>query len=290
MTRSQDNSTAHSERTGLTANGSLVDLPQYQHTVSQDVNRLEFSLQRAFRSGWALRMSAPYIIKEQSGGIADVNSFTAEQLIAAQRAQISHHQTDDEDGFGDGNISLYRMWRGALTSSDQLILSLGTTLPFGHVEGQPLPGHTGGQHLRHFGNGSFDPVANLSWYQPIGVNQELSFGLFHRKPTSTGDEGYRGSSESNWRLGYSKTWTRFRASTSFNYNRRGFSSWSDMRDEGSGVESYDAGLSIAWTQTQRRTVSLNVSIPLDQHNLSPLGDTFDKGPSVFIGYAMPFSF
>jgi len=287
LLRSYDYQFSHPDSTGVSEAGEVFDVPQHEHSVALDVNRLELNLQYSFHANGALRLQLPYEQKNQRAHITPIENLSQEQMTAAERAAALHHQTDRFDGFSDAFLRLAWQVPGLLADHDQLILNLGTSLPLGDTAEDPARSQDSGPHnLLQFGNGTYDPLLDVSYYLPLGTVYELTLSGFARIPGDTNDEGFRGARQVNWRTALSRNWQDLRLTVSMSGLHSGYARWNGVRDENSGQDAYDASLGVTYTRSGHN-ISAGLTIPTSQTNRSPIGRTFDKGPTIYVGYALP---
>jgi len=290
--RSFDYEGGHPEDKGLSEDGQVIAVPLHEHSVSLDINRLELNLQYIFRRDWALRLFLPYEQKNQSVMVTPVETFTPEQWQAALRGGYIHHRDETYKGLSDGFLRVAFLWPALFSMEDQIVVSAGVSLPFGRTEDDPIrAGMAGEEHLHlQFGTGTYDPLLDVSYYLKLSKGYEVSLSAFGRFPTANNHHGYRGGQELSSQLGLSRNWKKGRLNFGLAGVRTGYANWSGERDLNTGLKAIDAQLGGAYSPRKGRTISLNLSIPLSQKNLAPGAESFEKGPTVYLGFAMPLPF
>ena len=288
LVRAYDNSSAHNEFEGLSEDGEVVALPLHEHDIRLNVARLELNLQYIIRADWAVRLFLPYERKDQSVAAVRIAPMTEQEWAAAQRGSQRHHQTVEKDGFTDGLLRVLHSRTNLFAAGDQLTISPGLTLPFG--ETSPRPDIEGRHFLLQFGNGTYDPMLDISYFNKATANLELLASISQRYPLDTNDHGFRGSRETSWRAGASYSWDLTRLTASVNGIRTGFATWDGEPNYNTGIESYDGALSLGIKLPGEGYLNATVSLPISRRNRSELGDSFDRGATFWLGYSLPIGF
>ena len=291
LLRSFDYQGGHDEDKGLTDDGTVIEVPLHRHEVNLDINRLELGLQYSFRQDWAVRLLLPYEEKDQSASLHPIAELSAEEWQAALNNGQIHHRDESYHGLADGFLRLVYLRPALFSSMDQFVFSTGVSLPLGQTEEDPiLAGQQGREHLHlQFGNGTYDPLIEMSYYL-TGHDFELALSGFYRHPVETNDKGYRGSRELNWQAGLSRNWTDLRVSLTWTGVRNDYAYWDGMRDENTGLSAYNGSLGVTYSPRPGRSINATLSLPISQRNLGEAGESFEVGPTVYLGYAMPLNF
>lgn len=279
----------HPETQGFDAEGQVVDLPLHEHEVRLDMARFELNLQSVFHDSWAIRVFLPYEQKDQSVAANRVDFMDEVQWAAAARGSQVHHRTEKQDGFTDGALRWIYSRSNLFTFGDQLVLSPGLSLPFGDTAEKP-EAETGRHFLLQFGSGTYDPVLDLSYYVKISPKYELAFSGAYRRSLDTNDKGYRAGSESSLRLGLSRHFQKLRLTGALFGLRTGFATWSGQPNYNTGIESLDGSLGANFKPPRNGNLNLTLSLLIDRRNRSSLGESFDRGPTVYLGYSLPLSY
>lgn len=276
----------HDELHGLDANGNLIDVPLHRHAVSLDFTRIETEVQHTLADGWDVWLRVPYDIKDQSVSIELVDPATQAEQEAMERNSFIHHRDDTYRGISDLKL-LGAHWRSsAFRSGDAFELALGTSIPVGKTEPDPImAGDAGEEHLHiQFGSGTFDPLLELYYATAVSSGIVLrGFGL-GRFPFYQNDKTYRGPIEVSSGLSIEQhdvfATISLRAVYSFFY--QGYAYWDGERDPNTGLLSNSVVLGATSDVGWRTSLGVAVRYPFAQRTLSSEGDTFEQGPTFLL--------
>ncbi|MEE2822242.1 MAG: hypothetical protein VYA53_04595 [Acidobacteriota bacterium] len=263
----------------------------HRHEVSLDSLRLELELGIQFHRSWSLKFRLPYDIKHQQSQVKFIEEITEEQRIATLKNQYIHHRTENYSGLSDLMVLANFQKVGLFREGDFLSASFGSTLPTGRTEEDPNRlGERGLRHLHiQFGNGTFDPLFEVSYR--TSVSNKLSIGgqAFNRFPFSENKKGYRGPIETTAGLilDYKiKPAISVHVNPTLNY--QGFAYWFGTRDVNSGLIGTSVLMGISIRSWKGMDTGLNFLYPVSQRTLSD-GDAFRRGPTVLLTFSRAFA-
>ncbi|MFT4638137.1 MAG: hypothetical protein ACI8T1_001455 [Verrucomicrobiales bacterium] len=280
----------HAEDIGLSETGAPIGITPHRHDVELNLTRFEIGLSRNFNDTWDAALRVPYFIKEQTASVAFPSGGTAEEREAARRNGDIHHRTETYEGIGDPELTIGWRKRDLLGENSVFRFSLGLTLPFGETEEDPwLLGDAGLKHLhQQFGNGTFDPIADLYLGKPINDDWGWSVYAKARLPLYKNKYGYRGAPELLLapRLTYLVN-RKLSISAGAAAQYFGYSEWDSGRDRNSGQFSVNASASLGYKVSEQVTGSLTVLLPLYNKSLASSEDALDPAPtfSLSLGYS-----
>lgn len=255
-----------------------------------DLTRFEFSLSRTFNDTWDAVLRVPYLIKDQTAETVFPRSISDQDRAAAIRSGYSHHRTETYEGFADLELSVGWRTRDWLVDGSIFRFSLGTTVPVGDTEDDPLTaGDAGLEHLHvQFGNGTFDPL--IDFYYGVPLNAQFAVSLFGRGrfPLYENDKGYRGSPEIT--LAPRLTWLphkRVSLHAGLTASYYGYAEWYGRRDPNTGQLNLDASLGVGFKITDTLTSSLTALLPLYSRSFSD-EDVLDPAPTFSLSTGWTF--
>lgn len=274
---------------GLDTAGNVVSVPEFNHVVSLDYQRIELELRYTFADHWAAWLRIPYEIKDQSVEIVIPGSATpAEQAVMLRNGEI-HHRDQIYSNVSDLNLLVAKGSRNWLSEGDLLVLAVGSSVPVGRTEEDPfLSADLGLQHLHlQFGTGTFDPLVELSYNRPVGTRTFLGTYIAGRFPLYANSKGYRGPPEVTASLN-----GRYRISGRMSLKARGifflqgYGQWSGERDINSGLVSVGSLLGASIALGSGIAVNTDLRLPIHQATLSGEGDSFELGPMIHVNISM----
>lgn len=274
---------------GLDTAGNVVSVPEFNHVVSLDYQRIELELRYTFADHWAAWLRIPYEIKDQSVEIVIPGSATpAEQAVMLRNGEI-HHRDQIYSNISDLNLLVAKGSRNWLSEGDLLVLAVGSSVPVGRTEEDPfLSADLGLQHLHlQFGTGTFDPLVELSYNRPVGTRTFLGTYIAGRFPLYANSKGYRGPPEVTASLN-----GRYRISGRMSLKARGifflqgYGQWSGERDINSGLVSVGSLLGASIALGSGIAVNTDLRLPIHQATLSGEGDSFELGPMIHVNISM----
>ncbi len=290
MAASYGLSGGHAENHGLSESGTPIEISPHWHEVELNLIRYELGLSRSIDDTWDVALRVPYFIKEQTASVSFPSGGSPEEREAAQRNGYIHHRTETSEGFGDAEVMIGWRKRDLLGENSVFRFSLGVTLPFGKTEEDPwVLGDAGLKHQhQQFGNGTFDPIADIYLGKPIDDDWGWSIYAKGRLPLYDNKHGYRGAPEVLLapRLTYLvNRKLSFSAGTVVQYF--GYSEWDSGRDENSGQFSANALASIGYKVNEQVTASFTALIPSYTKAFSS-EDVLDPAPTFSLSLAFSF--
>lgn len=280
----------HDETEGLSPDGEVIEVEDHAHDVEMDLTRFEFSMSRTFNDTWDSVLRVPYLIKDQTAETVFPDPISDDDREAAIRSGYSHHRTETYEGFADLELSVGWRTRGLWLDGSIFRFSLGTTIPVGDTEDDPLTaGDAGLEHLHvQFGNGTFDPL--LDFYFGVPLNEKLAVSAFGRAriPLYENSKGYRGSPEITFAP--RATWLphkRLSVHAGLNASYYGYAEWYDRRDPNTGQFNLDASLGLGFKVTDTITSSFTALLPLYSRSFSD-EDVLEPAPTFSISTGWAF--
>lgn len=276
----------HPSTTGLDPSGAVVQVPLHRHEVEVDFVRLEFVGGFVFADGWELIARLPYDWKDRESSVRLLEPATPDEVAAIEASADSHHRSEHLEGFGDASLLVSRRLRDVWTAGDRLSLALGTTLPTGGTEDDPLAAGELGLPHEHvqFGSGTFDPLVELAWHAPIAPDWRIGSSIAWRVPLSRSTNGYRGPVEGSATLrcdydGFDDVVLR----AGMVAHGQGFADWNGERDENTGMLALGALLGASRSLGGGVVARIDFVVPLHQRALDDAGDAFESGLLVQVG-------
>ncbi|NNF08273.1 MAG: hypothetical protein HKN21_16040 [Candidatus Eisenbacteria bacterium] len=276
----------HFETKGVNEAGEIISVPLHRHEVGLDFWYGELSLQASFEDAWSLRFRVPFSIKDQSVEVNPVDPATEADIAAMERNGELHHRDETYQGIGDLSLLVSRQFVGIFDNQDIFELSVGTSVPTGKTEEDPLlAGREGRRHLHiQFGNGTFDPLLEASYGRPVIPMVMGHVSLALRTPLYENSKKYRASSEFLAGGGITAILSeKATVGAQYQFLRQGFAEWNGVRDNNTGLKAHYLAFSGGVALDMRTQLNLGVRFPLTQSTLVSDGDTFEQGVSVLFG-------
>lgn len=275
----------HPNWKGLTPDRQVVEVPLHDHIVSLDFLRSEVSLEYTYKTNQSVWIRIPYDIKIQEATIDFVNPVTEEERQNIFRNRDIHHRNSTYTGFSDVRVLWSRRINAFLSKTGRLDFAIGTSIPVGKIEGNPLTaGKEGEKHMHiQFGNGTFDPLLEIHYAGFL--SSKASFALFtiNRLPIYENSKGYKGSAEttSGVALGYQLAdWVNIRG-TLANFSQS-YALWDGSKDPNSGLFSFNGNIGVTIRTSKNLIITPGYRFPIYQKALSNEGDTFNYGPTFLL--------
>lgn len=207
-----------------------------------------------------------------------------------QRNMEIHHRNETYHGFSDAHLLAAHRFSDLLWEEDGFVLSLGTSLPIGKTEENPLElAREGRKHLHiQFGTGTFDPLLEFNYLVPL--SESVSFSLFAtgRFPLYENSKGYRGSIEAaaiptlRWAAA---EWITLHANYTFYYQST--ARWDGERDPNSGLVAHMGLVGATFQLSEDTSIGLDLRFPIAQRTLQG-GGVWEFGPMVLVSVSFGF--
>lgn len=282
----------HLSTDGLSPSGQVVTVPQYKHNVSLDFTRFEAVTEYGLADNWDVKLRVPYDIKQRKASIGLIAAATPGEIDAMQRNLELHHGSDETlKGFSDFHLLLTKYFPDSFAIGDAASISFGSSLPIGKTEANPYPLGKAGLPHEHFqfGNGTFDPLIELSYSVPLTEKLRAGVFLSGRFPLYENSKDYQGPAEANGSLNLSymldSVWS---AHGSFLYGHQSFAHWDGSRDINTGANRSNGLVGFGRMLGSGVYLSLDYLFPISQHNLAPGGDSFEQGQVFLITTSFSF--
>ena len=188
-----------------------------------------------------------------------------------------HHRTETLSGISDPSLTL------ELSPHAEWLLGIGTSLPFGHIEPDPVALGAAGKKHEHiqFGSGTFQPLLSAQFASAHFVARgEAKLSLYENR------EGFRAPMTFVWSLGPSFHAGRFSIDPRLNGQHQTIGRWSGEVDEGTGFDNGGIQLQFA-TTIGPIVVAPSVYRELWSHGLHD--ETFRQGTTWGIAIIRTFS-
>lgn len=271
----------HPNKKGLTASGDVITVPLHQHVVDLDFLRTELNLEYTLATNKSIWLRIPYDIKAQESSIVFTEPVTEAEREAIIRNRDIHHRNETYSGFSDIKLFFSKRYNNLFSGEGRLDLAIGSSIPTGKTEEDPLAaGAEGKEHLHIlFGTGTFDPLFEFHYNSLI--SDKLLLGIFSINRISLYENqfGNQGPFEttSGISIGYLIHKDITLQSTLANFSQTQ-AEWNDVKDPNSGLISYNATFS-STIKIKSFSISPGYRIPVYQRTLSGEGDVFEYGPT-----------
>ena len=103
-----------------------------------NIFRVDIGLKYRLNSQWMLEANIPYETKIQEATIEEIDPLTDTQRKAIERNRDNHHRNETYTGPTDTDIFLGYQTQGLLVDHDFLMGRIGTTIPLGKTEEDPV--------------------------------------------------------------------------------------------------------------------------------------------------------
>ena len=272
----------HPEHTQLTPENLSIEGGLHEHLIALDFVRNELALEYTFKTNWTWWFRIPYDIKIQRADINFVDDFTAAEKTDIVRNRDIHHREETYTGFSDMRFFVSHRINKFWGENGRLDIALGSSLPVGKTESNPLAaGNEGRKHLHiQFGTGTFDPLLELHYVASISRKWSLAAFTMNKFPFYENSQNYRGPLEttSGISLGY-----KLRKGISLRGTLANFSQsqakWEGIKDPNSGLISFNGTLSPSFRLKNGLSITPGYRFPIYQQTLSDVGDVFEYGPT-----------
>lgn len=286
LTSGFDYQGGHANWKGLTSSGQLIEVPVHDHVVLLDFLRTEFSFEYTFRNNWSAWLRIPYDVKHQEAFINLIQPVEPEEKIAIFRNRDIHHRNETYTGLSDFRFLIAHRINGVLGKNGRLDIAIGSSLPVGKTEGNPLTAGERGQKHMHiqFGTGTFDPLLELHYATFLSDKTSLAFYTINKLPFYENDQGYQGPVEttSGISLGYQVSPVVGLRGTVANFSQSK-AAWNGVKDPNSGLISYNGTVGVTFRSLRNKLlITPGYRFPISQQTLSNEGDTFKYGPTFLL--------
>ncbi|PCH98359.1 MAG: hypothetical protein COB85_01640 [Bacteroidetes bacterium] len=282
----------HPERTQFSASGQLVEGGLHEHSVELDFFRIELSLEHTFKTNWSLWLRIPYDIKIQRVGVSFTDNFTEQEKEDIVRNRDIHHRGETYNGISDLRLFAAHRFNKFLGDKARLDVAIGTSLPLGKTEKNPLlAGQRAEKHLHiQFGTGTFDPLIELHYV--TGLSKRVSLALFtiNKVPFYVNNHDYQGPLETTSGIGLGVSlskWLSLRASfANFSQSQ---AKWNGVKDPNSGLISFNGTIMVSFKLLKGLSITPGYRFPIYQQTVSDEGDTFTYGPTFVLNASYAFT-
>jgi hypothetical protein len=216
-------------------------IPPHEHHVTLDLTHVELTADYGLRANAQLSLRLPYDIKRMR-----VRYTTLDGAPFVPPYGDIHHRSETLRGVSDPSLAIE--W----AMGDRWQASAGTSLPFGHIEPDPIVlGEEGKTHEHiQFGSGTFEPRLGLQWMRrgrvTLFARGDAILSLYENR------EGFRAPTTLLWSVGPSVPLGRASLDTRFTGQHQTIGRWSGTVDEGSGFT--NGGLRLQLSLPIGRTV------------------------------------
>ena len=224
----------------------MLFIAPHQHNVTLGLTHYELDASYGLRDGMQLSLRLPYDVKEM-----EVVYTTLDGRPFNPPYGDIHHRTETLRGITDPRVMFdYEVRKG-------WIVGLGTTLPFGRIERDPVAAGREGREHQHiqFGTGVLMPTLSLQWLRPGAVTLfargEAKLGLMENR------EGFQPPTTLLGAIGPSFRAGRVTIDPRVNAQYQTIGRWNGEVDEGTGFHNggITLQLSIPW-----RDVTISPSV------------------------------
>jgi len=277
----------HPNWKGLTSEKEIIDVPLHNHVVELDFYRFQLNLEYTFKNNWTTWLQIPYDIKVQRADIEFV-----ETVSDYERDRDNHHRNENYTGLSDFKLLVAHRKVNVFSKKDRFDIAIGTSLPIGAIEENPLEaGANGEKHLHiQFGTGAFNPLLELHY--STRLSKKLTVGAFtiSKYPFYANKNKYIGAVESTSGIsvGYRiLNWLVIRTNFANLYMSQ--AKWGDQYDPNSGLVAYNGVIGTTIIFNNGLVFTPGFRFPIYQKTLTGDGDTFEFGPTVLLNISFPFN-
>lgn len=272
----------HTNFTGLTQSGQLINVPEHEHIVSLNFIRSEFAFEYTFKTNWSLWLRMPYDVKTQTASVEFVQTATMEEQEAIIRNRDNHHRNETYTGLSDFRLLVAHRYNHFLSKKGRLDAAIGISLPVGKTEGDPIrAGNAGEKHLHiQFGTGTFDPLLELHYTASLSKKMSLAVFTMNKVSVYKHSNSYQGPFETTTGISIghrTAKWLSLRGTiASFTQTQ---ATWDGEADPNSGLFSVNGTISPTFFLKKGFTITPGYRFPIYQKTLSDEGDVFEYGPT-----------
>lgn len=223
------------------------------HQAELQLTQHELAANYGLRENLQLSLRLPYQVKD-----LEIRYTTLDGAPFTPPYGDIHHRSETLTGISDPSLTLE-------TERGDFLLGVGTTIPAGHIEPDPIALGRAGQRHEHiqFGSGTFRPIVSAQWVRrgtvTLFARGEARVSLYENR------EGFRAPTDFLWSLGPGFRAGRFSIDPRFSGQWQTLGRWSGEVDEGTGF--------------RNGGVRLQVSAPVGRVVLAPsvYRELFSKG-------------
>ncbi|HRJ30995.1 MAG TPA: hypothetical protein PLV21_03475 [Cyclobacteriaceae bacterium] len=282
----------HPNWKGLSPEGSAIEVPLHNHIVSLDFYRFETSLEYTFATNWTIWARIPYDIKAQTATVDFVEPVSDYERESVIRNRDIHHRNETYTGLSDLRFLIAHRFNGFLGASGRLDVAVGSSLPIGKTEDDPLAAKAEGvKHLHiQFGTGTFDPLFELHYATNITDRWSLALFTMNKFPFYRNNQDYLGPVETTSGLSGAyafSNWFSLRG-TLANFSQSQ-AEWKGVKDPNSGLISFNGTVSSTFRLRNGLTVTPGYRFPVYQQTISGEGDVFEYGATFLLNLSYAFN-
>ncbi len=274
----------HPNDKGLNQQGQVTNVPLHHHQVSLDFTRVELQAEYSFAPNWTLWLQLPFDFKHQVASV----EFT-EPVDEIQRAEILsnrdiHHRNESYMGLSDPGLLISRRFTRLIGFRDRLDVAIGTTIPIGKTEHNPLTaGENGEKHLHiQFGSGTLNPKLEFHYASRFSTKWFITLYTINKWALMENSLGYKAPNESTngISLGYDLSRVFSVRGSVVNFYQS-VATWDGKEDPNSGIMAYNANIGLS-ALLGKSVISGVYRFPIHQRALESQGDTFTFGPTILL--------
>lgn len=292
VTNGLDYQGGHLNGIGLSENGQSIDVPLHEHIVELDFVRIELNLEYTFKTNWTTWLRLPYDVKIQNASVNYLELVTPNEQEAILRNRDIHHRTETYSGFSDFRLLVAHRINGFLFKKGRLDVALGTTIPIGKTEENPLiAGENGEKHLHiQFGSGTFNPLFEFHYVIGLSNRVSLAFYSINMLPFYENKKGYQAALETTNGIGLGYRFMDwFFVRTTFANFSQSQAKWNGIKDPNSGLISFNTTVNLTFKLKSGLAITPGYRFPISQKTLSDVGDTFTYGPTFVLNASYLFN-
>jgi len=282
----------HLNSKGLSQSGQSIDVPLHEHIVELDFVRTELSLEYSFKNNWTVWLRMPYDVKIQNTSVNYLEPVTQDEQESILRNRDIHHRNETYSGFSDVRLLVAHRINSFLFKNGRLDFALGTTVPIGKIENNPLvAGQNGEKHLHiQFGSGTFNPLFEFHYVVGLSNRFSLAFYSINKLPFYKNNKGYKAALETTSGIGIGYRFNNwfFVRSTFANFSQ-GQAKWNGIKDPNSGLISFNSTANLTFKLKNGLSITPGYRFPISQRTLSDVGDTFAYGPTFVLNVSYLFN-
>jgi len=282
----------HKNYSGLTKEGALMEVPEHEHLVNLNFLRSEFALEYTFMTNWSSWLRIPYDVKIQTATVEFTEVSTPIEQEAIIRNRDNHHRDESYVGLSDLRLFIARRFNGLLGKHGRLDLALGSSLPTGSIEDDPIQaGNNGEKHLHiQFGTGTFDPLLEIHYTNRLSKKLSLALFTMNKIPMYQNKNNYRAPLETTSGISAAlRIGRKLSGRTTLATFSQNQATWDGIKDPNSGLFSVNGTVAAMLRVASNLLLSTGYRFPIYQKTLSSTGDVFQYGPTFVINISYKLS-